>query len=112
MIAMECLEEIIWLVFISLCILSSIKDEISKIRQKFLNKGYPLRFINSVIKQFSDKLNEKSNEEDDYILPPDFFEIKKQVVLIEIIYCEKKKHLLNAFLRNFMNSLIIYMKSK
>ena len=49
------------------------------IRQKFLNADYPLRFINSVIKQFNEKLSEKSNEEDDHILPPDFFEIKKQV---------------------------------
>ena len=51
-------------------------DEISKIRQKFLNADYPLRFINSVMKQFNDKLSEKPNKEDDYILPPDFFEIK------------------------------------
>ena len=57
----------------TLHILSCLKDEISRIRKKFLNAGYPLRFINSVVKQFNDKLSEKSNEEDDYILPPDFF---------------------------------------
>ena len=53
-----------------------------KIRQKFLKADYPLRFINSVTKQFNDKFNEKPNEEDDYILPPDFVKIKKQVILI------------------------------
>ena len=37
-----------------------------KIRQKFLNADYSLRFINRAIKQFSDKLSEKCNEEDDY----------------------------------------------
>ena len=54
---------------------SYFNDEISKIRQKFLNACYPLQFINSVIKQFHDNLSEKSTAEDDYILPPDFFEI-------------------------------------
>ena len=52
----------------ALRISSSLKDEISKIRQKFLNTYYQLRFINSVIKQHNDKLSEKSNEEYDYIL--------------------------------------------
>ena len=52
----------------ALHISSSLKDEISKIRQKFLNTYYQLRFINSVIKQHNDKLSEKSNEEYDYIL--------------------------------------------
>ena len=92
--------------------LSCLNHEISKIRHKFLNADYPPRFINSVIKQFNDKLRENSNEEDDCILPPDFFEIKKQVILVEVPYCEKMKHLLDGFLRNFMNSLMIYMKSK
>ena len=46
-------------------ILSCVNDKISKTRQKFLNTDYPLRFINSVIKQFNDKLSEKSHEEDD-----------------------------------------------
>ena len=35
-----------------------LNDEISKIRQKFLNADYPLRFINSVIEQFNGKLSE------------------------------------------------------
>ena len=56
-------------------IASYLNDEISKIRHKFLNKNYPLWFINSVMKQFHDNLSEKFNAEDDYILPPDFFEI-------------------------------------
>ena len=60
----------------------------SKIRRKFVNADYPLRFVNSVIKQLNDKLSEKWNEEDDHILPLNFFEIKKQVILIKIPYCE------------------------
>ena len=53
-----------------------------------MNADYPLRSANSVIKQLSDKLSEKCNEEDDHILPLNFFEIKKQVILIKIPYCE------------------------
>ena len=85
----------------ALRISSCLKDEISKIRKKFLNADYPLRFINSVIKQFNDKLSEKSNEEDDYILPPDFFEMKKQVILIEVPYCEKNETSSKRFLKKF-----------
>ena len=70
---------------------SCLNDEISKIRQKFLDADYSLLFINSVIKQFTNKLRAKSNEQDDYILPPDFFEIQKQFILIEVPYCEKNK---------------------
>ena len=55
-----------------------------------MNVDYPLRFINSVMKQFNDKLSEKSNEEDDYILPP---EIKKQGILFEVLYCKKNETL-------------------
>ena len=62
----------------ALRISSYLKAEIPKIRQKFLNADYPLRF-NSVIKQFNDKLSGKSNEEGDYILPPDFFEIRSRL---------------------------------
>ena len=43
-------------------------------RQKFLHANYPIWFVNSVIKQF----NEKSTEEEDDILPINFFE--KEVI--------------------------------
>ena len=85
----------------ALCISSCLNDEISKIRQKFLNADYPLRFINCVIKQFGDKFSEKSNEEDDQILPPDFFEVKRQVILIEVPYCEKKETSSKRFHKKF-----------
>ena len=87
----------------ALRISSSLKDEISKIRQKFLNTYYQLRFINSVIKQDNDKLSEKSNEEYDYILLSDFFETKKQVILIETPNCEKSETSSKRFLKNFHN---------
>ena len=84
-----------------MCISSCLHDEISKIKQKFLNADYPLQFINIVIKQFNDKLSEKSNDEDDNILPPEFFEIKKQVIPIEVLYCEENKTASKCFLQKF-----------
>ena len=92
---------------LALRISSCLKDEISKIRQKILNADYPLRFVNKFIKQFNDKVREKLNEKDDYILSTDFFEIKMQVILIEVLYCEKKKFF-KCFLKKFhepMNDL-------
>ena len=41
----------------ALLISSCLKDEISKIRQKFLIADCPLWFISSIIKQFSDKVS-------------------------------------------------------
>ena len=81
-------------------ILSCLNDEISKIRQRFFNPYFPLRLINGVIKQFNDKLSEKSNEQDDYILLSNFFEIKK-VILIEVPYCEKNETSSKRFLKKF-----------
>ena len=36
-------------------------------------------------------MSEKSNEEDDYILPPNVLETKNQVILIEVPYCKKNE---------------------
>ena len=66
-----------------------------------MNVDYPLLFINSVIKQFNDKLSEKPNEEDDYILPTNFFEIKKQFILTDVLYCEKNKTSSIQFFKKF-----------
>ena len=53
----------------ALHILSFLTDEIPKINQKFLDADNLLLLINSVLKQFNGKLNEKFNKEDVYNLP-------------------------------------------
>ena len=63
------------------------RSEIPKIKHKFLNGDYPLKFINSVIKQF----RQKSREKDDFIIPPNLFEIQKRIILEEILYCLKNE---------------------
>ena len=54
------------------------------IKKKFLCADYPPRFLNKVIKQFNEKGN--GNTQDDYIIPPDLFDIPKPLVLAEIPY--------------------------
>ena len=72
-------------------------DEIPKIKQKFLNADYPHKFINSVI----DNFQEKSEETDDYIIPPGFFDVPKKVVLVDIPYCPKNEEFSKSFMKKF-----------
>ena len=79
-------------------------DEIPKIKQKFLNAGYPYIFINSVI----NNCQEKSEETDDYIIPPDFFDIPKKVLLVDIPYCPKNEE----FSKRFMKKFVVFTDNK
>ena len=72
-------------------------DEIPKIKQKFLNADYPHRFISSVINNFQ----EKSEETDDFIITPGFFDVPKKVVLVDIPYCPKNEEFLKRFMKKF-----------
>ena len=72
-------------------------DEIPKIKQKFLNADYPHRFINSVINNFQ----EKSEETENYITPPGFFDVPKKVVLVDIPYCPKNEEFSKRFMKKF-----------
>ena len=71
--------------------------EIPKIKQKFLNADYPHKFINSVINNFQ----EKSEETDNYIIPPGFFDFPKKVVLVDIPYCPKNEEFSKRFMKKF-----------
>ena len=56
-------------------------------------------FFNHMLQLFIEfQLSEKSNEENDYILPP---EVKKQVILIEFLYYEKNETSSKPFLKKF-----------
>ena len=78
---------------------STFTDKIPTIKQKFLSVDYPPRFVNSVIKQFSEKCN--GNTQDDYIIPPDFFDVPKPLVLAEIPYCLRHETLSKRFIKKF-----------
>ena len=75
-------------------------NKIPEIKHKFLNGDYPLRFINSVIKQF----RQKSSEKDDFVIKQ--FRQKSSekddfVVLVEIPYYPKSEAFSKHFFKKF-----------
>ena len=80
-------------------IASTFTEAIPTIKQKFLSPDYPPRFVNSAIKQFNEKCN--ANTQDDYIIPPDFFDVPKPLVLAEIPYCPRNEILSKRFIKKF-----------
>ena len=80
-------------------IASTFPEEIPTIKQKFLSADYPLRFVNSVIKQFNEKCN--GNTQDHYIIPPDYFDVPKTLVLADIPYCARNETLPKRFIKKF-----------
>ena len=68
-------------------------------QRKFQNADYPPRFVNSVIRQFSENCN--GNTQDDYIVPLDFFDIRELLILVEIPYCPWNETLLTCFIKKF-----------
>ena len=73
---------------------SNFQCEINIIRQKFLKASYPLRYINSVIKDFKNKKNAVSTENDnidEFIIPPGFFEIPQKSLFLELPYCPENE---------------------
>ena len=79
---------------------SDFDKEIKCIKRKFTDAGYPVRFIMSVINDFNKKI---SNKDDDYIIPPDFFDIPKQKLLIELPYCPQNELVAKSFLKRLSN---------
>ena len=78
--------------------------EASLIKKRFQNAGYPQRFINSVISQFYDRVQTKENtEEDDYIIPPNVFDLPKPFLLIELPYCEDNENASKVCLKRIHN---------
>ena len=83
---------------------SDFNEEIKLISHKYHRADYPKRFVNSVIKQFQEKPNQHNTDDfDEYIIPPNFFDIPKPFILIELPFCEtneiKSKHFLKKFHR-------------
>ena len=80
-------------------IVSTFTEEIPTIKRKSLNADCPFIFVNSAIKQFNEKYN--SNTQDGYIIPPDFFDIFKLLVLAEIQSCSRNETLSKRFINKF-----------
>ena len=65
-------------------ITSNLDNELVIIKKKFLAADYPHKFINSVINTFIEK---ESKKEEEYLIPQNFLEIPKLIILIETPFC-------------------------
>ena len=67
---------------------------------KWLSQFY-ICFINSVIRQFQDRSNQSNIDDfDDYIIPPNFLDITKSFIFIELPLCENNEKKSKTFLKN------------
>ena len=82
----------------ALKISSDFNFEKRAITKKYVNAGYPIKFIHSVFRQFNEK-RQKSMELDEMIIPDNLFEEKPPLVLLEIPYCSKNEELAKHFLK-------------
>ena len=62
-------------------------------KAKFSKANFPLRLINSVVAQFNNSTynNNERNEEDEMIIPPQFFEIPMKILFLHLPFCEANK---------------------
>ena len=101
----------------SYVISSNFENEKSLIKEKYLSAGYPIRFIESVIQQFGEKLLNKE-EENELIIPEFLFNEPKKRLLLEIPFCEENEIIVKQFQKKFhrftheMFDLIIKWKTK
>ena len=65
---------------------SDMDKEIKAVKEKFTKAGFPVRFTDSVIRQFDEKRRE---ERDEMLIPEDFFQEQKKKVFVELPFCSK-----------------------
>ena len=83
------------------CISSNFNNEKMLIRQKFDNAGYPALFTNGVIRDYEHNQNRRQQQENGYIIPPNFSEIAKESILVEFPYCPQNELVAKRFLSKF-----------
>ena len=77
---------------------SEFEKEVNIIKEKYLNAGYPLKFVNNCIKSFRDYKNQEES------LIPDFlFKEKKTQCYLEVPFCFQNEKVMNKFLKRFHN---------
>ena len=53
--------------------------------------------------QIKPKVQRKTQHQDEYTIPPDFFDILKSLVFPEILYCSRGKNFQQFSLKSFMS---------
>ena len=82
---------------------SNLNAEVGRIKRKFLDVGYPIKFIESVIRHFKTP----SNPDLDLIIPTWLFD-DRFFIPIKIPYCPKNEELS----RKFINKLVMFTNNK
>ena len=57
-----------------------------------------MHFVNSIIHEFN---TAQTNEDNEFIIPTWFFEVKKKIIFVEITYCLKNKSSSKKFIKTF-----------
>jgi len=70
------------------------------IRQKFLKAEYPPAFINCVLRDFVNR-EVLFVDKDEYIIPPNLFEVPKKTIMFEFSYCPENETKAKRFLSKF-----------
>ena len=68
--------------------------ELKRIRTKYINVGYPIKFIESVIRSFTSKYDEE------VLIPHWLFEEKKNKVLIRLPFSHQTEGAIYKFIKN------------
>ena len=89
-------------------------EEVANIRERYLNAGFPLGFINETIKQFNFSRFEE-------IIPKNFFDkpVEKTEIRVSLPFCRRNEALVRTFTKKFnffvgdsINLFIIWKTSK
>lgn len=70
------------------------------IRKKFRNANFPSRFVESAINQFQDRFT-NNTDDDEFIIPPNFFDLPKPFILLEVPFCEENEKVSKSFISKF-----------
>ena len=77
-----------------------LNDEIRTIKEKFTKAGFPVKFTDSVIRQFNDKFSD-NKDDDEPLIPPYFLEEPKKFISIVLPYCERNESVSKNFIEQF-----------
>ena len=85
-------------------IFSNFLKKVKNIKGKFSEANFPLRFIKTVVAEFSKNAN-NSNErnKNEMIIPPQLFEIPKRILFLQAQFCELNEERSKIFLTKFCN---------
>ena len=78
--------------------------EFKNIKTKFLEAGYTIRLVDSIIRKFQTTMDAEGS----FIIPPTLFDKDKPFILLEIPICEKKEINLTIL---FKNSIILQIEN-